>query len=151
MPVARETIEERRARLTPGALWIRAQREERGWSGRELARRMDIPQDRISAYERAQDEPPTEFARGLAKVFELSELEVWEALRKPLPRDVDISGWSKEEVIAYVERRFPGELERLRREREAPTPTQPGSNPEASGDTPETVTQRGETGRSASL
>lgn len=92
----RETIEERRARLAPGARWIQAQRDERGWSGRELARRLGISQDRISAYERAQDEPPADFARALAELFGLSEIEVWRGLGKALPREVQ----TDEAVIA---------------------------------------------------
>lgn len=96
----RETIEERRARLTPGARWIQAQRDERGWSGRELARRLGISQDRISAYERAQDEPPADFARALAELFGLSEIEVWRGLGKPLPREAT----SDEEMVAYATR-----------------------------------------------
>jgi transcriptional regulator with XRE-family HTH domain len=109
MSRGRETVEERRARLMPGAQWIVKERERRGWSGRELARRLSINQDRISAYERAQDEPPPEVARGLARVFELDEVQVWRCLGKPLPAEFR----TDEEAIAYVERIMPGFLGRV--------------------------------------
>lgn len=104
--MARESIEERRARLMPGASWIRAERERRGWSGRELARRMDIAQDRVSAYERAQDEPPASFARRLAEVYDIDEVEVWRCLRLPLPQPFR----SDEELIAYALDRWPNSM-----------------------------------------
>jgi transcriptional regulator with XRE-family HTH domain len=93
----------------PGAQWIVKERERRGWSGRELARRLSINQDRISAYERAQDEPPPEVARGLARVFELDEVQVWRCLGKPLPAEFR----TDEEAIAYVERTYPGLIDRV--------------------------------------
>jgi transcriptional regulator with XRE-family HTH domain len=86
--VPRESIEERQARLRPGARWLRAQREQRGISQTEFAQQLGASQDRISAYERAQDEPPADFIRSLAEVFEMSELEVWRSLGKALPREV---------------------------------------------------------------
>jgi transcriptional regulator with XRE-family HTH domain len=103
--VPRESVEARRARLAPGARWLRAERERRDWSGSELARRTGIRQERISAYERAQDEPPADVVRSLAKVFEMTELEVWRNLRKPFPAVTD------EDVIAEVRRRWPSAIE----------------------------------------
>lgn len=151
--MARESIEERRARLTPGAYWIRTQREQRGWTGRELARRLDIAQDRISAYERAQDEPPAEFARALAAVFGLTELEVWKGLQKPLPRGLNIEAMSGPEIVAYVQRMHPGEIEKLLsevgRDPEV-TPPPPGRKAPRRSERPKDVTHRDEPGQSAS-
>ena len=82
--MARESIEVRRARLAPGAQWLAAQRESRGLSGRELARRLGINPDRIFAYERAQDEPGKDFVAVLAAEYGLSQVAVWRALGKDL-------------------------------------------------------------------
>ena len=105
--MARESIEERRARLLPGAQWLREERERRGWTGLELARRLDIHQTRLSAYERAQDEPPTEFIRSLAEVFGMTELDVWRSLGKALPREAA----TDEAVIAWAWRTHPEAME----------------------------------------
>lgn len=113
--MARESIEERRARLLPGATWLRAQREQRGLSGSELARRLaaiqgtHVQQERVSAYERAQDEPPADFARALAEVFGLPELTVWRGLGKPLPRELERPRPTYDDPVARdVEERYPG-------------------------------------------
>ena len=83
--MARESIEERRARLAPGAAWLTAQRESRGLSGRELARRLGINADRIFAYERAQDEPKKDFVVLLATEYGMEQADVWRGLAKELP------------------------------------------------------------------
>ena len=91
-------MHERRARLQPGADWLRAQRVQRGWSQRELAEKITeagfpVKQDRISVYENGQDEPRPEsrlqYARGLAAVFKISETEVFLGLEWPLPGDLE--------------------------------------------------------------
>jgi transcriptional regulator with XRE-family HTH domain len=69
--------------------WLRSERERRGWTGAEFARRLDIQQVRISAYERGQYEVPVETARKIAEVFEVTEWEVWRGLQLPLPRELD--------------------------------------------------------------
>lgn len=96
----------------PGARWLRTERDKRGWTGTELARRLGIAQERVSAYERAQDEPPPEVARGLAQEFGLTELEVWRHLGKPHP-ELDIEAMTGPEIVAYVRRVHPGELEAI--------------------------------------
>lgn len=109
--MARESVEERRARLQPGGDWLRAERERRGLTGKELGALTGVQQERISAYERAQDEPPTEFARALAKVFGISETEVWRGLGKPLPRELDPAEMTGPEVIAFVNQYWPGDID----------------------------------------
>jgi transcriptional regulator with XRE-family HTH domain len=111
--MARESIEERRARLTPGARWLRAERERRGWTGGELAQRLGVHQTRVSAYERMQDEPPADFARALARVFGMTELEVWRGLQKPLPREVEEDAGHRDEVLARIEKEFPGMIDAI--------------------------------------
>jgi transcriptional regulator with XRE-family HTH domain len=98
MAVPRETMEERRARLLPGATWLRTQREQRQWSQSELASRLGTTQDRVSAYERAQDEPPAQFARDVAREFGLDEYNVWRSLCLPLPAEVA----SRRRLISYA-------------------------------------------------
>ena len=87
--MARESIEERRARLAPGARWLAAERERRGLSGRELARRLGINPDRIFAYERAQDEPGKDFVALLAKEWGMAEADIWRNLHKDLPEEFE--------------------------------------------------------------
>lgn len=101
--MARESIEERRARLAPGAAWLTAQRESRGLSGRELARRLGINADRIFAYERAQDEPKKDFVVMLAAEYGMSQVEVWRGLAKDLPDEFE----TDEALDAYYEQKYP--------------------------------------------
>jgi hypothetical protein len=67
----------------------------------------------VSAYERAQDEPPADFARALARVFGMTELEVWRGLQKPLPREVEEDAGHRDEVLARVEEKFPGLIDAI--------------------------------------
>ena len=101
--MARESIEERRARLAPGAQWLAAQRESRGLSGRELARRLGINPDRIFAYERAQDEPKKDFVVMLAKEYGMSQVDVWRGLAKDLPDEFA----TDEALDDYYEAKYP--------------------------------------------
>jgi transcriptional regulator with XRE-family HTH domain len=142
--VPRESIDQRRARLLPGAQWIRAQREQQGWSGRELARRLEISQDRVSAYERAQDEPGPDFVTALAGLLQLSELEVWRHLGKPLPREVV----SDEAAIAWARERYPGEIERLTGQ--PPPPVRPDTERKDGQTGPRRITRQDDDDRSAS-
>jgi transcriptional regulator with XRE-family HTH domain len=142
--VARESIEARRARLLPGAQWLRREREKREWSGSELARQLGIGQERVSAYERAQDEPPPEVASTLAQVFGMPEVDVWRHLGKPLPREL----MSDEAAIAWVEARYPGLIDQSIREATGqqepqPGPARPASRPSRKGDTKRGGTQTG--------
>ena len=145
--MARESIEQRRARLAPGAAWLTAERERRGLSGRELARRLGINADRIFAYERAQDEPGKDFVELLAAEYRLTQVEVWRGLGKPLPaefetdkeaiawavdnyRDVleDVLGPEVVEKIAGSKRPPPAGLRRQSGDRR-PRVTRPGGKP----------------------
>lgn len=101
--MARESIEERRARLAPGAAWLTAQRESRGLSGRELARRLGINPDRIFAYERAQDEPGKDFVAMLAKEYGMTQVDVWRGLQKALPDEF----LTDEALDDYYEAKYP--------------------------------------------
>jgi len=107
--MARESIQERRARLAPGARWLTAQRESRGLSGRELARRLGINADRIFAYERAQDEPGKDFIAMLAAEYGMSQVDVWRGLAKPLPDEFE----SDEALADYWQDRAPGIFKRV--------------------------------------
>ena len=102
------TFEERRARLDRAGSWLRSERERRGWTGAEFARRLDVQQVRVSAYERGQYEVPVETARKIAKVFEVTEWEVWRGLQLPLPRELD-----DEEAIARALELAPEVMEKV--------------------------------------
>ena len=102
------TFEERRARLDRAGSWLRSERERRGWTGAEFARRLDVQQVRVSAYERGQYEVPVETARKIAKVFEVTEWEVWRGLQLPLPRELD-----DEEAIARALELAPEVIEKV--------------------------------------
>ncbi|HUC24140.1 MAG TPA: helix-turn-helix domain-containing protein [Streptosporangiaceae bacterium] len=77
-------------RQTAG-LWLKTQRELRGWSGSDLARRLGINQVRVSAYERGQYEVPTEVAENLATVFDLAVLDVRRHLGLWVPSETDLA------------------------------------------------------------
>lgn len=134
----------RRARLLPGAQWLRREREKREWTGSELARRLGIGQERVSAYERAQDEPPADIARGLADVFGMPEVEVWRCLGKPLPREVV----SDEAAIAWARERYPGEIERLTGQPAPPVKPDTARQDRQTG--PRRITRQDDDDRSAS-
>ncbi len=72
-------------------MWLRTQRELRGWSGTDLARRLGITQVRVSAYERGQYEVPSDVAEQLAEVFELALLDVRRHLGLWVPSDTDLA------------------------------------------------------------
>jgi transcriptional regulator with XRE-family HTH domain len=103
----RESLGERRARLEPGARWLRDQRLRRSWTGAELGTRLGVSQERVSAYERAQDEPPISVVRKLATAFGLTELEVFIGLGIPLPKEVMPSGMTDQETVAFVKKHWP--------------------------------------------
>ena len=105
-------MHERRARLQPGADWLRAERERRSWSQRELAERITgagfpVKQDRISVYENAQDEPRPEFredyGRALSRVFGVNEVDVYKGLRWPMPSDEALDDYYEEKYKAVFE------------------------------------------------
>jgi transcriptional regulator with XRE-family HTH domain len=107
-------MHERRARLQPGADWLRAERERRSWSQRELAERItgagfEVKQDRISVYENAQDEPRPEFreayGRALAAVLGINEVEAYKGLGWPMP--------SEEALADYYQTKYPGVFKRV--------------------------------------
>lgn len=150
--MARETVRERKARLERGGDWLRGQRVQRSWTGVEFARRLGVDQAKLSAYENGRYEVDVSVARDIARVLEVPELEVWRGLQLPLPRELTVDGMSADEVISYVRRTFPGELERLTGET--------GASPEGAGQQARKPTRRGgrakeitrpdEPGRSAS-
>lgn len=81
----------RAERLQAAGMWLRTQREMRGWSGSDLARKLGINQVRVSAYERGQYEVPNEVADQLAAVLELAVLDVRKHLGLWVPSDTDLA------------------------------------------------------------
>jgi transcriptional regulator with XRE-family HTH domain len=81
----------RQERLRSAGTWLRTQRELRGWSGSDLARRLNINQTRVSAYERGQYEVPSEVTERLATVFNLPVIEVRRNLGLWVPSETDLA------------------------------------------------------------
>jgi transcriptional regulator with XRE-family HTH domain len=81
----------RKERLQAAGRWLRTQREMRGWTGSDLARRMGITQVRVSAYERGQYEVPSDVTEQLATAFNLPVIEVRRNLGLWVPTDTDLA------------------------------------------------------------
>jgi transcriptional regulator with XRE-family HTH domain len=138
-------MHERRARLQPGADWLRAERERRSWSQRELAERITeagfaVKQDRISVYENAQDEPPAGFARGLASALGLPQRHVWRGLHLPLPAEFE----TEEAENDYYERRYGHGLYQRVEELTGEKTTKPGASERDTGIRQKKITREGE-------
>ena len=82
--------ETRKDRLTAAGDWLRAQREEKGWSGTAFAQRLGIGQVRVSSYERGQYEVPEELTKKIAEVFEMPMVDVRRELGFWVPADADL-------------------------------------------------------------
>lgn len=85
-----EDQQERQERLRQAGTWLRTQRETRGWSGSDLAKRLDVNQVRVSAYERGQYEVPNAIAENIAAAFDLPLIEVRRQLGLWVPSDTDL-------------------------------------------------------------
>lgn len=81
---------DRRERLRAAGSWLRTERENRGWSGSDLARRLGVNQVRVSAYERGQYEVPTAVVEGIASAFDLPVVEVRARLGLWVPSDAEL-------------------------------------------------------------
>jgi transcriptional regulator with XRE-family HTH domain len=57
--------------------WIKARRQAKGWSQRELARRLQITYTAVQAWESGASEPRTEHIKALAHIFGLQAWELW--------------------------------------------------------------------------
>lgn len=89
---AREaSAKDRQDRLKAAGAWLRTQREIRGWSGSDLARKLGLNQVRISAYERGQYEVPDSIAEGIAKILDMPVIEVRRNLGLWVPSDLDLA------------------------------------------------------------
>jgi transcriptional regulator with XRE-family HTH domain len=86
-----EDQEERQERLRLAGIWLRTQRELHGWTGSDLARRLDVNQVRISAYERGQYEVPGGIAEQLAAEFGMPLLEARRQLGLWVPSTADLA------------------------------------------------------------
>ena len=138
--MARESIEERRARLAPGAAWLTAQRESRELSVRELGRRLAINAGRILAYEHAQDEPKKDFVVMLAKEYGMTQVEVWRGLRKSLPDEFE----DEEQAALYYARRYPEVFRKVLGEVPGEDDPPPGRRQRHAGLKPKDVTRKGD-------
>jgi transcriptional regulator with XRE-family HTH domain len=69
---------------------LRAQREQRGWTGSDFARQLSLAQVRVSAYERGQYEVPSNVAELVAAALELPLIEVRRNLGLWVPNEADL-------------------------------------------------------------
>ncbi|WP_322755988.1 helix-turn-helix transcriptional regulator [Frankia sp. Cas3] len=82
--------DDRKQRLQDAGVWLRSERETRGWTGSDLARRLNVSQVRVSAYERGQYEVPNTVAESIAAAFELPLIETRRRLGLWVPTDSDV-------------------------------------------------------------
>lgn len=124
-------MRERKDRLEQGGEWLRAQRQARDWTQTELAAHLGIDQTKVSAYENGRYEMSVDLARDIARVFEVTEWQVWRGLRLPLPRELD-----DDEAIARAEELLPEVMQKVpgRKPRKA-TPLTRGSVSRHTNDT----------------
>jgi transcriptional regulator with XRE-family HTH domain len=83
--------EDRQERLRTAGAWLRTQRELRGLTGTELARKLGVNQVRVSAYERGQYEVPHAIAELIAAEFDLPILSVRRELGLWVPSEADLA------------------------------------------------------------
>lgn len=86
-----EDADARQERLRAAGTWLRTQRELRGWSGTDLAKRLGVNQVRVSSYERGQYEVPSEIAEGIAGEMDLPLIDVRRQLGLWVPADEDLT------------------------------------------------------------
>jgi len=106
--MGRETDDEREARRKKAGAWLDAEMKRRDWSQRYLAEQLGVTQQQVSLYVRGRFEMDPELARELARLFELTEYEVWKGMRIPLPRELD-----DEEAIARALELAPEVMEKV--------------------------------------
>jgi transcriptional regulator with XRE-family HTH domain len=85
-----EEPHERQQRLRSAGAWLRSQREARGWTGTDLAKKLGVNQVRVSSYERGQYEVPDAVAEALAEVLDLPLLDVRHNLGLWIPSESDL-------------------------------------------------------------
>lgn len=88
--MAKDEDTTRQERLREAGAWLRNQRELRGWSGTDLARKLDVNQVRISSYERGQYEVPSDLAEAVAEAYDLPVIAVRRNLGLWTPSDTDL-------------------------------------------------------------
>ncbi|WP_083390901.1 helix-turn-helix domain-containing protein [Parafrankia soli] len=93
--MAEEDPQDRQQRLQAAGAWLKTQREARGWSGSDLARRLDVPQSRVSAYERGQYEVSNEAAEQISTTLDVPIIEARRQLGLWVPSERDLSGYAR--------------------------------------------------------
>lgn len=84
--MGRETDDEREARLKQAGRWLEAEMEKRGWTQKYLAGELGVAPQQVSAYANGRYQIDPELARDLARIFGLSEYQVWNGMRLARPR-----------------------------------------------------------------
>ncbi len=89
-----EDTQDRQQRLQAAGTWLKTQREARGWSGSDLARRLGLNQSRVSAYERGQYEVSNEAAEQISTTLEVPLIETRRRLGLWTPSTQDLTGYA---------------------------------------------------------
>jgi transcriptional regulator with XRE-family HTH domain len=90
-----DDTQDRQQRLQAAGAWLKSQREARGWSGSDLARRVGLNQSRVSAYERGQYEVSNEAAEQIATTLEIPLIETRRQLGLWTPSKHDLNGYAR--------------------------------------------------------
>lgn len=93
--MSEDEAQDRQQRLQAAGVWLKNQREARGWSGSDLARRLGLNQTRVSAYERGQYEVSNEAAEQIAATLEIPLIETRRQLGLWTPNTRDLSGYAR--------------------------------------------------------
>ncbi len=90
-----DDAQDRQQRLQAAGAWLKTQRDARGWSGSDLARRLGVNQTRVSAYERGQYEVSNEAAEQIATTLEIPLIETRRQLGLWVPSARDLTGYAR--------------------------------------------------------
>lgn len=123
MAVARETDDEREARLELAGAWLKAELKKRSWSQTYLAERLDVTQQQVSAYVKGRHEIGGKLARDLARVLDLPEPEVFRGMGLYMPRQFE----TDDALVAYALEHFPNSMAAAKADGTGPKKRNPGT------------------------
>ena len=87
--MGRETDESREARLKRAGRWLEAELKKRDWTQKYLAGELGVAPQQVSAYANGRYEIDPELARDVARLFGMTESDVWRGMQVPLPQDYE--------------------------------------------------------------
>lgn len=87
------------ARKRAAGQWLRGQREQRGWTGQQLADLVGVTRMQISSYERGRDRVSDERAEDIARALSMNIIDVRRGLGLWLPDGLEARIGPPEEAI----------------------------------------------------